>query len=138
MQHSTEQICDVLKAELQGRIRYDSATVFSRLRTDDVDDAFVSRCLAGFSTDLGVQYAMKTLQDLKNMAELSKTDSEFERQKQEKSMYQPLVRPSTTLLRARMLTNYGQSFFISYALSLELLRTPLPLRDHVVLLVSKN
>lgn len=130
IQHSTEDIRDVIKAELQGRIRYDSATVLSRLRTDDVDDAFVSRCRAGFETDLSVQYAVKTLHDIEKLAELSRTDSE--RQKQEKLMYQPLVCCHNLHSQSMMLMGRRQLYWILYALSLGLLSTRLRLPNRVV------
>jgi len=41
---------DAIKADLLGKVVYDGPAVFKRLRVDQVDTDFVTRCLASFKT----------------------------------------------------------------------------------------
>lgn len=81
-----------LRQELRDRVSYNDARVLERLRTHEIDDDFVSRCLTAFNADSQVQSSVRRLQELEKIAETTEhRDSPDQRRKQELAMYPHLV-----------------------------------------------
>ncbi|KAF8804954.1 hypothetical protein BYT27DRAFT_7258710 [Phlegmacium glaucopus] len=100
---------NAIKDDLENKIAYNDATVFKRLRVDQVDDNFVSTCAASFKAnntgdisilkELVEQASQKTLDDLEAEEIWDKANDKNKEEKsgnhgsaEEKKMYAPLVR----------------------------------------------
>ncbi|KAF8804942.1 hypothetical protein BYT27DRAFT_7142933 [Phlegmacium glaucopus] len=110
---------NAIKADLENEIVYNDATVFKRLRVDQVDDTFVSMCAASFKAkntedisilkELVEQASQKTLDHLEAEEIWDKANDKNKEKSgnrgsvEEKKMYAPLVRLFSYI------ANFGQT-----------------------------